>query len=157
MKKETTTNISTAVMGQIQSGKVHMKPRLYYALLSLLSVGVVVLAGLSIAYLSSVVFFWLRIMSADTMAYGARANLAEALASFPWWAPILALGLLVAAALLIHRQGRMYRHKMSTIILVITACALLLGGVLSFFGVGDLQTSHMSGQSGQGRGRWRDN
>ena len=82
MRKQTSTDIKASVMDQIKSGKVHMKPRPYYTLLGLTSVGAVVLAGVAIAYLSSIVFLWFRILAADTMAYGARANLSESIATF---------------------------------------------------------------------------
>jgi len=149
MKNQPSTDIRASVMNQIKSGKVHMKPRSYYALLGLVSVSTVALAGIATAYLSSIVFFWFRILTADTMAYGARANLSESIASFPWWAIVLAALLLAAAVMLVRKQGQMYKHKTSSLVLVIITCSLLLGFGLSFLNVGD---SHTPNQ-GQGQGR----
>lgn len=158
MKKQTSTDIKASVMDQIKSGKVHMRPRLYYTLLGLASAGAVLLAGIAIAYLSSIVFFWFRILAADTMAYGARANLSELIASFPWWVVILALLFLIVAIILVRKQGRMYKHKTSTIVLVIIAFSLLFGFGLSYLNIGNLHTPNRSNKPGQGQGRgWRQN
>jgi hypothetical protein len=90
-----------------------------------------------------------RIQTANTMAWGAREHLSEAIASFPWWALIVSLMLLVAAILLVRRQGRMYRHKTRTIALAIVSCSLLLGLGLSSLNIGQ---SHTPGQPNQGQG-----
>lgn len=140
MKNPTTTDISQSVMAQIKSGTVRMKPRVYYSLLGVVSVLTIVLAGVSVAYLSSILFFWLRIQTADTMAWGARANLSQSIAEFPWWVVIVATVLLVLAIALVRRHGVMYRHKTSTIALILVACSLLLGLGLSYLNVGASHT-----------------
>ena len=158
MRKQTSTDIKASVMDQIKSGKVHMKPRPYYTLLGLTSVGAVVLAGVAIAYLSSIVFLWFRILAADTMAYGARANLSESIATFPWWVVVLALLFLAVAVILVRKQGRMYKHKTGTIVFVIIACSLLIGLLLSFINIGNSHTQNPLNRSGQGQGRgWQQN
>ena len=135
MKNRTETTISTSVMNQIKSGKIQMRKRSYYTLLGILSVGVVLLASISIAYLSNIIFFWIRIQTADTMAYGARVNLSQSIASFPWLAVVFSVLLLVVAAILVRKQGQMYKHKISTIILIVVAVSLLFGFGLSFFNI----------------------
>ena len=155
MKKQATTTsspISKSVMDQIKSGKVHMKPRAYYWLLSLVTISAVVLAGITMTYLSSIVFFWLRVVTADTMAYGARANLNDAIASFPWWALIAAAILLYVAVSLVRKQGRMYKHKTSSIVAVIVAGA----GLPALAGTGETANyygckGHWSGTASWGR------
>ena len=120
--------ISASVMDQIKSGKVRMKPRAYYVALSVASVGAVILAGISIAYLSSIMFYWIRIQTADTMAWGARANLNESIASFPWWAA-----------------------------LIVIVSSILLGFGLSLFDVGTSHTPNQQNYRGQGQGQyWRE-
>jgi len=150
MSKQSTTPIGESVMNQIKSGKVHMKPRAYYVSLGIISVATITLAGVSLAYFWSIIFFWVRIQTADTMAWGARENLSEAIASFPWWALIVSLILLTAAVLLVRRQGRMYRHKTRTIALAIVSCSLLLGLGLSSLNIGQ---SHTPGQPNQRQGQ----
>lgn len=153
MKKQHATKLSVSVMDQIKSGKVHMRTRLYFTLLSLVSVGAVILAGISIAYLSSIVLFWVRVMTAGTMAYGARANLSESIASFPWWALVLAMLLLVITVMLVRKQGQMYRHKTSSIVLGIVAGASLLGLGLFLSNIGDSHSPNVLNKPVQGSGQ----
>lgn len=153
MKKQTSTDIKASVMDQIKSGKIHMRPRSYYTLLGLASAGAVLLAGIAIAYLLSIVFFWIRILVADTMAYGARANLSESISSFPWWVVVLALLFLTLAIMLVRKQGRMYKHKTGTIILFIIVCSLFLGLGMSYLNIGSSHTTGPLNKPGQGQGR----
>lgn len=150
MKKQTQTQLSASVMDQIKGGKVRMKPRSYYTLLTTVAAGAVVASGLTLAYLSSIVFFWLKIQTAETMAFGARMRLSDAIASFPWWALLLATVLLAASVMLVRHQGRMYKHRTSTIVLVIVAGALLLGLIFSLFDIG--KPDHPAMQPGRGPG-----
>lgn len=152
MKSRTPDTISSSVMDQIKSGKVHMKPRVYYVALSVASIGAVLLAGITLAYLSSIMFFWVRIQTADTMAWGARANLSESIASFPWWTALLSIALLAVAVFLVRRHGRMYRHKTSTIAVILIVCSLLLGFILSLLDVGNSHTPNIPNGRGQGQG-----
>ena len=158
MKKQATTTsaIGKSVMDQIKSGKVHMKPRAYYSLLTIATTGAVVLAGITITYLSSIMFFWLRVVTADTMAYGARANLNDAITSFPWWALIAAAILLYVAVSLVRKQGRMYKHKTSNIVAVIVAGAIALGFVLSLLNIGNSHTPNTFNKPTPGQG-WQRN
>lgn len=137
MKNPKKTDISQSVMAQIKSGNVRMKPRMYFGLLGVVSVLTIVLAGVSVAYLSSILFFWFRVQTADGMAWGARANLSQSIAEFPWWALVSATVLLALAVLLVRRHGLMYRHKTSTIALILVACSLLVGLGLSYLNVGE--------------------
>ena len=156
MKKQNPSSISDAVMDQIRQDKVHMKSRSYHMLLGIVSFGSVVLAGIALAYLFNIIFLWFRVLGADTMAYGARANLGESVASFPWWALVLAALLLAVAVLLVRQQGRVYRHKTVTIVLIVVACSMLLGSVLTFFDVGRSHTLNQPNGSSQGPG-WQRN
>lgn len=158
MKKQTSIDIKAYVMDQIKNGQVRMKPRSYYTLLSLASVGAATLASVAIAYLFSIIFFWFRILAADTMAYGARANLNELIASFPWWVVVLALLFLTIAVILVRKHGRMYKHRISTILLIIITSSLLVGLGLSFLSIGNSHTPNSLNRPGQGQGRgWQQN
>ena len=158
MKKQTSIDIKASVMDQIRNGQVRMKPRSYYTLLSIASVGAATLASVAIAYLFSIVFFWFRILAADTMAYGARANLNELITSFPWWVVVLALLFLTIAVILVRKHGRMYKHRISTIILIIITSSLLVGLGLSFLSIGNSHTPNSLNRPGQGQGRgWQQN
>ncbi len=158
MSKRTNTHvsISNAVMQDIETGKVDMRPRTYFVLLSGLAAAAVVSAGVATAYLTSIAYFWLRIVNSDRMAYGARARLSDELASFPWWLLVLAVVLGMAAVLLVRRQGHLYRHRMSTIALLIVLASLLIGIVFASFNIGQPYAQNhapMMQQRGQGSGR----
>ncbi len=150
MKKAKQTDITSAVMDQIKHGDVHMRPRVYFTALTAISIAAVALSALSIAYLSSILFFWIRVETADTMAWGARANLSEAIASFPWWALGIALVLLVAATLLVRRHGHMYRHKTGTVMLALLSISLLAGLGLSLTGIDNPHSPTDTQQRGGG-------
>lgn len=153
MKKNAPTTINESVMKQIKNGRVHMKPRAYYTLLAVLTVGIVGLAGLAMAYLWSIVFLWIRIETATTPARGARTNLADTIATFPWWALIASALLLAVAVALVRRQGHLYRHRIVTITLIVLLCSLLIGMGLSAFDVGRSHTPGRfdNGQAGRGQ------
>ncbi len=149
MKKSSSGSVSASIMKQIKSGEVKMKPRVYHTLLYAVSIGAIIAAGVTVAYLSSIVFFWIRIQTAGTMAWGARSNLSELVNSFPWWTIPLSVMLVALAVWLVRGHGRLYRHKISTLVAVIVAGSLLLGMILSAFGVGN----HTPNQTpGPGRG-----
>lgn len=134
--KKSKSSISKDVMSQIKHGKVRMKPKLYHVLLGITTIGSVIATGFTIAYLSSIMFFWVRVQTAGTMAWGARANLEESIASFPWWALLLAVILLVVAIYLVRDQGRLYKHKAGTIAVVIVTSSIILGLIFSMFDIG---------------------
>ncbi|MDD3013589.1 MAG: hypothetical protein PHC34_07800 [Candidatus Gastranaerophilales bacterium] len=141
MKKDTSTDIKSAVMTQIKNNKIQMKPKVYYTILGISSIGAIILSGISIAYFSSIMFYWIKIQSANNMAWGIRAKLSDTLASFPWLALIIAIALMLVTIFLVIHQNRMYKYKISTIATIIITCSLLLGLLLSFIGVGS--NSHM--------------
>ena len=142
-----TRSVSEAVMAQIKTGQVHMKPRRYYSLLAFVSAMAVGLASLVSAYLCSVLFYLFRIETASTPAWGARARLRETLASFPWWALGGAILLIGFAVWLVRRHGRMYRHRTATLALSLIAASLLLGFALSYLNIGRTHTPQRQNQS----------
>lgn len=150
--------ISDDVLQKIKQGEVHMKPRVYFSLLTGLSVLAVLAASLAVSYVASIVFYWVRIQTASTMAYGARRNLSEALATFPWWYVVAAVVLTALAVILVRKRGTMYRHKASTIALSIIGISLMAGLVLYALGIGSISgpngANHGAGRQGQG---WRQN
>ena len=145
VKTAINTALSGAVMQQIKQGRVTMRPRTYFVLLAAASATAVVCASLVTAYLTSMLFFWWRIQTAGTMAWGARARLSQAIDSFPWWMLLLSIVLVALAVWLVKKQGRLYRHKTRTIVFTVLIASILLGSVLSMFNVG---SSHGPGQRG---------
>lgn len=143
--------ITQAVMKQIAAGNVRMKPRWYFTLLTTLSAGAIILTSLAIAYAWSLLLFWIRIETASTMAWGARANAAEALASFPWWALGTAIVLGSIAVWLVRHHGQLYRHSARYVVLVLLAASFILGLFFTYVDLPGLGRSHTP-QSMNGRG-----
>lgn len=141
MKKNVSTQLSSSVMEKINSGQVNIKPRMYFILLYLVSIAAIISAAIAIAYSSSIIIYWFKIQLADTMAWGARANLAESIASFPWWMLIISVALIVTVAILVRRYGRMYKHKTSVVIIVLVLLSMLLGLGFSFIDIGKAHNS----------------
>lgn len=143
------------VLHKIKQGDVRMKPRIYFVSLAGLTAAAVAASSLAIAYLASIMFYWLRIQTASTMAYGARRNLNEALTTFPWWAVIVAVGITALAVVLVRKQGTMYRHKASTVALSIVGLSLIVGLLLYAVGIGGVTGPNGVKQGGarQGQGR----
>lgn len=137
MIRQRTTKMSETVMNKIKSGEVRMRPRVYFTLLGLLSMLMMIFTSIMAAYLSSVVFFWMRIQTAETMAYGARAHLNEAIASFPWIVVVVLVILLFLVVLLVRHYGRMYRYKTRTIVIGIVVFSVLLGLMFTYLNVGN--------------------
>lgn len=147
-------DISTNVLNKIKKGEVKMRPGIYFTILSSLIMAAILAAGLALAYLSSIIFFWLRIINSSSRAYGAQRNLSEAIASFPWWTIVAFVGLVLLAIFLVHKYGTMYKHKIRYIVLLIILTSLIAGFTMSNFGIGDI---NHSGQNGQGQSNsWRN-
>jgi glucan phosphoethanolaminetransferase (alkaline phosphatase superfamily) len=149
--------ISKDVMGKIRSGDIKMKPSIYFTLLSAATIITSLVTGLIIAYLSSIAFFWLRIINSDTLALGARSKLNEALATFPWWAVILIIALLCAVVTLVRKYGTFYRHRPLTIMVIVLIISLVIGFGLSSVGIGGFNHSNYGQRHGQYGPWWKNN
>lgn len=155
MKKTNQTDIASTVMDQIKHGSVRMRPRLYFTALTAVSIAAVAASALSIAYLTSIVFFWVRIETASTMAWGARAKLSDAVDSFPWWTLIISLVLLIAATFLVKHHGRMYRHRTGVVMLSILVVSLLIGLSLSLADISSMHSGSSPATNSQQHGTGR--
>ena len=151
MSKQIRTDATAKVLRDIKNGKVSMRPRAYFTALTTLSVLASVFAALALSYVLSIVFFWVRIETADTMAYGARANLQDALMSFPWWAAGLAVVLLAFIVWFIRRHGAAYRQRILTTALLVLGVVVLIAVGLSYLGVGGLHDGRPDGVGGSHR------
>lgn len=139
-------NISSHVMSKIKNGSLQMRPKLYFSLLSGLSLTAGIAAGLLTAYLSSVMFYWFKLANLNARAYGLRRNFNELIASFPWWALVLDAIIIAVVVYMVRRYGSMYRHKLRYVLLAIIVIALIAGFLLSILGVGDIRFFHGYGQ-----------
>jgi len=153
-KKQPKTDTTNAVMDRIKQGDVTMRPKLYFALLIAIASFAAATAGIVLAYLVSILYFWQRILASGTMAYGARSRLAEAIDTFPWWLAILAVLLTVGALWLARRQSRLYKYRTSLLLALLLAASLLLGIVFVQFNIGQPYAEHRM-QSGQHGPMWQ--
>ena len=143
--------ISQNVLDQIKNGDVKMRPRTYFTLLSSLIIIASIIAGIILSYLSSIIFFWIRITTSDSAAYGARRKLSELVLSFPWWSILVIVGLIALITFIIRHYGNLYKHKTRDIVIVILLISVIFGSGLSALGVGDIRHS---GQQFQQNGPW---
>lgn len=152
--KERTTDIQSAVLEQIRSGSVHMRPRSYFVALWSLGIAASVGASLSIAYIISILMFAIRIQTASTPAYGARANLSTTLSGFPWWAVGATIILLIIATWLNKQYSHLYRYKGSYLAVLFISASLLIGIVFWALGIGNHSQTNLAPTSrGQGMHR----
>ncbi len=151
---EEKSSISNDVMERIKKGEIHMRPAVYFSLLSVSTIIAGIFAGIAMAYLSSIVFFWIKTLGVSSKAYGLRRNLAETIASFPWWTVIIFCVLTAMTVFLVRRYGHAYKHKTRYIVLIIIAVAVIAGFVMSNFGIGGLKHSGRNGQDTFQKGPW---
>lgn len=149
MKTSNPSQISKSVIRQIKRGDVSMRPRAYFTALSILSLAIIAISGIVISYLFSIIVFWLRIQTADSMAWGARANLSETLSSFPLWTVLAGVILITIAVWLIRRQGTTYRYKTASVVIALLLVSSALGIALSFIGIGTSHTGNGQKDSSQ--------
>lgn len=128
--------ITDKVMAQIRKGELPMRPRAYFILVTSFVAVLSVIAGFLLAYVMSLVYFSLRILTADTMAYGARRNLTSAMADFPWLVAAVAVLMVGFAIWLVRRHSRLYRYHIVTLSLGFVAVSLLISVFFAWFGVG---------------------
>lgn len=154
---KTPKKISDSVLNQIKNGDVKMRSKTYFTLLSALIVFAGIFAGILTSFLSSVVFFWLRVVTSESAAYGARRNLAELASTFPWWALFASTAIVFGITFLVRRYGNLYRYKTGNIIAAVLLVALVFGAGLSTLGFGDYRHSGQNFQQKHQNGpRWNN-
>lgn len=141
MKKDIVQNINSSVMEQIKNQKITMKPKIYFIAISAISIIITILSGITVSYISSILFLWIKILNSNNMAWGARSKLENLLISFPWYILIISAILITLAVYLIKKQNHMYKYKSSTIAVIVIVTSIFLGLVFSSFGIAD--NSHL--------------
>lgn len=121
------TNIQQRVLEKIRSGKVAMRPRLYF-MLRLALIGTVAVAAFlaSVFALSFALFSVEKSGEAFLLGFGSR-GIATFLALFPWWTSLLAVALLI----LLEALVRDFSYRLPLLRLFLAALAVAaLGSVL---------------------------
>ena len=133
-----------------------MKPHVYFSILSIGLISIVTLSISLVSYLMSLVFMWFRIQTAQTPAYGARANFATMIGDFPWLIILCIVALLALVTVIVRRYGTAYKVKVSVLIAAVLSIGLVLGGL--FYLVSAQHTGIPgTGQNDTNRGRGLQN
>ncbi len=131
-KKSQISSVEDEVMAKITTGQIKMHPRVYYTLVTVLSVAVVAILAVALGYLISLASLWLRIQKAAGPAYGARQNLTTLVDNFPWWAVVLAILAVVVLVMMIKKVGAFYKIKLVYLVMGIIIVAVAVGYGLSY-------------------------
>ncbi len=156
MNKNQST-VSDKVIRQIKDGKVQMRPAIYFTILSFITIILSLISSVAISYSSSIIFFWIRVISSNTGAYGARRNLSESIALFPWWTLLIIAVAIISLIILIGKHGDAYKHKTSKILFIILAISIIAGFIMSSFGISNYAHSNYNSQgTNQNNTRWKN-
>jgi hypothetical protein len=123
-------NITNNVMDQIRSKKVVMRPKIYFAVGSvLLFLGTAASIIVSI-FSISLIKFMLR-----THGPMGQYRLDQILSSFPWWAPVLAFVGILVGTILIKKYDFSYKNNFFLIIIGFVISIFIAGLVIDSTGI----------------------
>jgi hypothetical protein len=152
--------ITNKVMDKIHSGKVKMRSRWYFVFGS-----IALTLGLASSAILAAFFVSLTSFSLRTHGPIASYRLQEILTSFPWWAPLLAIGGLGLGIWLLRKFDFSYKKSFILIIAALLLATILAGVTIDYLGLNDVwmkrgpmrqywqQMSQTPGRHGQGQGR----
>ncbi len=110
-----------------------MKPRWYFVLGSLASV-----AGLVSILVVTIFLVNFAIFSLRTNSYMRGYRYEQVIASFPWWAVVLAVLGVLLGVMLLKKYDFSYKKNFLTIILGLVLSLLIAGFLIDFLGVNDV-------------------
>jgi len=126
-------NLKEKIMERIKSGEIKMRPRWYFVFGSIASVvGLVSILVVTI-FLVNFVFFALR-----TNGYMRGYRYDQIIASFPWWALILAVIGVLLGVLLLRKYDFSYKKNFLKIIFGLVIALLIAGLLINFLGINDV-------------------
>jgi len=126
-------NISDSIMGKIRHGKLKMRPKLYFIIGSVLVFISLILSALSSVFLFGLIRFSLR--SHGPMG---QYRFEQLLASFPWWAVVLAFLGLVVGLWLIRKYDFSYKINFKIVIIGFVAAIIIAGYLVDVGGLNDV-------------------
>ena len=126
-------NITESVMDQIRSEKIKMHSRVYFILGSILT-----FVGLVSAIVMSVFFIGLMRFSFRSHGPMGSFRLDQILASFPWWAPVLAIVGLIAGIWLLRKYDFSFKVNFKTLIIGLVLAVIVGGIIVDLSGLNDL-------------------
>jgi uncharacterized membrane protein len=164
--------ITNKVMDKIRSGEVKMHSRWYFVLGS-----IAMILGLASSVVLAAFFVSLTSFALRTHGPMGSYRFQEILASFPWWAPLLAVAGLGLGIWFLRKFDFTHKRSFLPILIVLLLAVILAGVTIDYLGLNDVwmkrgpmrqyweqmgQGQGRQGQgagqgSGQGRGMMRDN
>lgn len=125
-------NLEKNIMNKIMKEEVKIKPKVYFVIISALSILSAFVVAVVAAYSISILSLWIRIQNASGPAYGARRNLTTLVDQFPWWAIVFSVIALLAVIVLIKKTGSFYKIKLAYIVTAVLIIASIAGFALSY-------------------------
>ena len=125
--------ITNSVMKNIRSGEVKMHSRWYFVLGSL-----ALLAGVVSSVIVTTFFVSLTSFALRSHGPGGTYRLQEILASFPWWAPMLALVGLILGIWLLKKYDFSYKRNFLLIIVGLLIAILIAGITIDYLDLNDI-------------------
>lgn len=126
-------NIIDDIMGEIRHEKLKMRPKLYFIIGSVLVFVSLILSALSSVFLFGLIRFSLR--SHGPMG---QYRFEQLLASFPWWAVVLAVLGLIIGLWLIRRYDFSYKINFKIIIIGFVTAIIIAGYSVDAIGLNDI-------------------
>ena len=123
-------NITDSIMGEIRHGNLKMRPKLYFIIGSALVFVSLILSALSSVFLFALIKFSLR--SHGPMG---QYRFEQLLASFPWWAVVLAILGLIIGLWLIRKYDFSYKINFKIIIIGFVAAIIIAGYLVDVIGL----------------------
>jgi hypothetical protein len=126
-------NIANTVMDQIHTGKIKMRPKLYFIVGSLLT-----FAGLVSSIVVSVFFVGLIRFSLRTHGPMGGYRLDQILSSIPWWVPLFACASLGIGIWLLRTYDFSFKMNTTVVIVIFVAAVVVGGWIMDSSGLNDL-------------------
>lgn len=130
---KTQINISDNVMSQIKSGKIRMRPRVYYVIGALgIIIGLAALVTISV-FLISLFMFSLR-------THGPMGNIRyqQLLEGIPWWTLVVATIGIFGGVLLLKKFDFSYKSNFLTIAVVFVVAIIIAGFAIDYLKIDSL-------------------
>lgn len=155
-------NITDSVMDQIRNDKIKMRPRIYFILGSILT-----FVGLASSVVASIFLVGLVRFSIRSHGPMGGFRLEQILSSFPWWAPVLAVGGLITGIWLLRRYDFAFKINFKLLILGFVLAIIVGGLIVDTIGLNDalvrrgpmkgIMRQYMQENNIQGESSWRWN
>lgn len=115
-----TNKITNKVIGEIERGKLQMRPRWHFVLLSVVSATTLIAGSITAVYLTNLFVFKIRIELLDGPAYGLRQNLDYLTSHLPWLVMLVGLLSFIALYWLVKKFDFSYKLGRWTLIILLS-------------------------------------